>query len=87
MHIYDPKVRHSDIKALYEGVVCHDDPYEAAKGAHAILVLTDWQEVGVFFFFFVFFFVFFFSPSNITPFNSLSFFSSPSSTTRISTTI
>ena len=45
VHVYDPKVRHSDIKALYKGVTCHDDPYEAAKDAHAILVLTDWEEV------------------------------------------
>ena len=56
VHVYDPKVRHSDIKSLYEGVTCHDDPYEAAKDAHAILVLTDWEEVFIYFFISCFFF-------------------------------
>jgi UDPglucose 6-dehydrogenase len=44
VHVYDPKVRHSDVKGLYPNVTCHDDPYAAAVDAHAILVLTDWEE-------------------------------------------
>jgi UDPglucose 6-dehydrogenase len=44
VHIYDPKVRHDHIKELFEGAHCHHDPYQATKGAHAILVLTDWEE-------------------------------------------
>eukprot|EP00009_Paramoeba_aestuarina_P007376 CAMPEP_0201520572 /NCGR_PEP_ID=MMETSP0161_2-20130828/11906_1 /ASSEMBLY_ACC=CAM_ASM_000251 /TAXON_ID=180227 /ORGANISM="Neoparamoeba aestuarina, Strain SoJaBio B1-5/56/2" /LENGTH=438 /DNA_ID=CAMNT_0047918989 /DNA_START=132 /DNA_END=1448 /DNA_ORIENTATION=+ len=44
VHIYDPKVRESDILGLYPKVTCHKDPYSAAQDAHAILVLTDWEE-------------------------------------------
>ena len=56
IHVYDPKVKpqqmYSDLNYLNtrpeEGnkkllTVC-SDPYEAAKGAHAIAVLTEWDE-------------------------------------------
>lgn len=55
--IYDPKVEHEQIKydfkeykVLEEGIVFDDfvklpaDPYEAAKGAHSICVMTEWDE-------------------------------------------
>ena len=54
--VYDPKVSHkkilSDLDYLetrsleknLEGVVSHADPYEACQNAHAIAVLTEWDE-------------------------------------------
>jgi UDPglucose 6-dehydrogenase len=55
--IYDPKVEKEQIEAdfeeyevlakgqkFFEAVQIAADPYEAAKGAHAIAVLTEWDE-------------------------------------------
>jgi UDPglucose 6-dehydrogenase len=44
VHVYDPKVRHEAMRELFPTVTCHDGPYTAADGAHAILVLTEWAE-------------------------------------------
>lgn len=54
--VYDPKVSHKKILAdldyletrslekNLEGVVSFEDPYEACENAHAIAVLTEWDE-------------------------------------------
>ena len=55
--IYDPKVSKEQIlfdladvnpantqKRIDEHVTIYDDPYEAADGAHAIVILTEWKE-------------------------------------------
>jgi len=44
LHIYDPKVPHQEIKHMFPNAITHHDPYEAAKGAHALVVLTEWDE-------------------------------------------
>ncbi len=56
IHVYDPKVGavqiQSDLNYLEtrseasnsEGVHVYDNPYEACKDAHAIAVLTEWDE-------------------------------------------
>lgn len=59
VHIYDPKVKRSDMlrefdvtcginydttPKLDQLVVTATDPYEACQGAHALLILTDWDE-------------------------------------------
>ena len=59
MHIYDPKVKRSDMMAEFDYtcginakntptldqlVVTSTDPYEACNGAHCLLILTDWDE-------------------------------------------
>lgn len=59
VHIYDPKVKRSDMMAelditcgvnakntpkLDQVVVMTTDPYEACQGAHCLLILTDWDE-------------------------------------------
>jgi UDPglucose 6-dehydrogenase len=56
IHVYDPKVGadqiYSDLNYLesrkaeenQKGVSVFTDPYEAAEGAHAIAVLTEWDE-------------------------------------------
>jgi len=44
--IHDPKaLGHvaADLQGI-DGVELHDDPYQAAAGAHAILVLTEWKQ-------------------------------------------
>ena len=46
--IYDPKVTEQQIRATLtdeemERVTVVDDPYEAVKGAHAVLILTEWD--------------------------------------------
>lgn len=44
--IYDPKARKNaeqDLAGCQNVTFC-DDPYEAANGAHAVLVLTEWKE-------------------------------------------
>jgi len=44
--IHDPKALGKvaeDLKGV-EGVELHSDPYQAAAGAHAILVLTEWKQ-------------------------------------------
>eukprot|EP00008_Paramoeba_atlantica_P006100 CAMPEP_0201487548 /NCGR_PEP_ID=MMETSP0151_2-20130828/13852_1 /ASSEMBLY_ACC=CAM_ASM_000257 /TAXON_ID=200890 /ORGANISM="Paramoeba atlantica, Strain 621/1 / CCAP 1560/9" /LENGTH=433 /DNA_ID=CAMNT_0047872613 /DNA_START=186 /DNA_END=1487 /DNA_ORIENTATION=- len=47
VHIYDPKVRPENIHNLFPDVTCHKDPYEATENAHAILVLTEWEEFSL----------------------------------------
>lgn len=59
MHIFDPKVNredmwiemdytcginHDNTPGLDEQVITSTDPYDAMDGAHAILVLTEWDE-------------------------------------------
>ncbi|KAL3939706.1 MAG: hypothetical protein SGARI_001274, partial [Bacillariaceae sp.] len=60
VHIYDPKVKRSDmlreldmtcgvnvettVPNLESLVITADDPYHACQDAHAVLVLTDWEE-------------------------------------------
>lgn len=60
IHIYDPKVKKEQIikdliaichpegseamKDLLRNVIVHSDPYSLCKNAHAIAVLTDWDE-------------------------------------------
>jgi UDPglucose 6-dehydrogenase len=44
VHIYDPKVRHNEIKSFFPKAITDTDPYEAARGAHAVIVLTEWDE-------------------------------------------
>jgi UDPglucose 6-dehydrogenase len=44
IHIYDPKVRPEEIKELFPKAVVVTDPYEGAKAAHALVVLTEWDE-------------------------------------------
>jgi UDPglucose 6-dehydrogenase len=59
VHVYDPKVKRSDMLKeldvtcavnpnntphLDRLVVTADDPYQACEDAHALLVLTDWEE-------------------------------------------
>jgi len=44
LHIFDPKVSHSEINENFPKAVTETDPMEAAKGSHAIVVLTEWDE-------------------------------------------
>lgn len=44
VHIYDPKVPHDVIKGLFPEATCHLDPYSAAEGSAALVVLTEWDE-------------------------------------------
>lgn len=56
IHVYDPQVKanqvYRDLDYLdtrtaqenREGVILSEDPYEACKGAHAIAILTEWDE-------------------------------------------
>ena len=56
IHVYDPKVKHArmieDLNYLNtrseqendEHLNCEKDPYEAAQGAHAIAIITEWDE-------------------------------------------
>mmetsp|Transcript_19615 Transcript_19615/g.47335 ORF Transcript_19615/g.47335 Transcript_19615/m.47335 type:complete len:468 (-) Transcript_19615:138-1541(-) len=56
LHVYDPKVKRSDMLSELKStfgvhvdddstmVVTANDPYEACRQAHAVLVLTDWEE-------------------------------------------
>jgi UDPglucose 6-dehydrogenase len=44
LHIYDPKVRQEEIKELFPKAITETDPYEGAKAAHAMVVLTEWDE-------------------------------------------
>jgi UDPglucose 6-dehydrogenase len=43
VRIVDPKGRHEG-EALLPGTSWLDDPYEAAQGAHALVILTEWNE-------------------------------------------
>jgi len=57
LRIYDPKVEREQITMdlssdgdrgiLDSKVTIHDDPYEAAKGTHALVICTDWDEFNV----------------------------------------
>ena len=54
--IYDPRVKESQVindllylksrslEDINRGVKVYDDPYEVCKGAHAITILTEWDE-------------------------------------------
>ncbi|GMT28398.1 hypothetical protein PFISCL1PPCAC_19695 [Pristionchus fissidentatus] len=54
LHIYDPKVTESQMRSelaiesseknVTKLVTVHSDPYEAAKDAHAVVILTEWDE-------------------------------------------
>ncbi|XP_032776977.2 UDP-glucose 6-dehydrogenase isoform X1 [Daphnia magna] len=50
LHIYDPKVEKAqillDLDQLDEesGISIHTDPYEAAKGTHALVICTEWDQ-------------------------------------------
>jgi UDPglucose 6-dehydrogenase len=59
IHVYDPEVKredmwlemdytcnvnHDNTKGLDESVITETDPYEAANGAHALCILTEWDE-------------------------------------------
>lgn len=46
--IYDPKVPHETINELFPTVQCYRDAYQAAEGASAILILTEWDEFTTF---------------------------------------
>lgn len=41
--VYDPVGRH-EAEALLSGVSWANDPYEAMQGAHAVVILTEWNE-------------------------------------------
>lgn len=43
VHVCDPKGQHEG-EALLPGVQWHEDPYEAAKGADLLVLLTEWNE-------------------------------------------
>nr|CAG4634700.1 EOG090X03RJ [Alona affinis] len=57
LHIYDPKVEDEQIvldlstdeenPLPHANVTIHDDPYKAAKGTHAIVICTEWDEFVV----------------------------------------
>eukprot|EP01095_Lingulamoeba_sp_RSL-Kostka_P004423 TRINITY_DN1564_c0_g4_i1.p1 TRINITY_DN1564_c0_g4~~TRINITY_DN1564_c0_g4_i1.p1 ORF type:complete len:502 (-),score=184.19 TRINITY_DN1564_c0_g4_i1:186-1619(-) len=44
VHVYDPKVSTKEILEYFPTVTIHKDPYEAANGAHAIVLITEWDE-------------------------------------------
>lgn len=41
---YDPALRADDLRTDLDGVTLVDDPYEAAAGVEALIVLTEWPE-------------------------------------------
>lgn len=43
VHVVDPQGRREG-EALLPGVTWHDDPYKAAEGAEAVVILTEWNE-------------------------------------------
>jgi UDPglucose 6-dehydrogenase len=43
VHVVDPEGK-SEGAALLPGVTWFDDPYEAAKGADVLVILTEWNE-------------------------------------------
>jgi len=48
LHVYDPKVLAKDIKDLFPNVTPVMDPYEGARGSHALVLLTEWDEFKTF---------------------------------------
>lgn len=44
VHVYDPKAPAHGINAMFPEVKVETDPYVAAAGAHAIVVMTEWDE-------------------------------------------
>src|SRR3954453_7196535 len=45
--VYDPAARQRAQEALNSSVTMTEDAYEAARGADALLILTEWEEFGV----------------------------------------
>ena len=43
VQVVDPQGRREG-EALLPGVTWHDDPYRAAEGAEAVVILTEWNE-------------------------------------------
>ncbi|OLF04503.1 UDP-glucose 6-dehydrogenase [Actinophytocola xinjiangensis] len=41
---YDPALRSGDVRADLDGITLVDDPYQAAEGVEAVVVLTEWAE-------------------------------------------
>jgi UDPglucose 6-dehydrogenase len=41
---FDPALRSGDVRADLDGIVLADDPYAAAEGVDALVVLTEWPE-------------------------------------------
>lgn len=46
LHAHDP-VAMPETQALKPHLACHEDPYEAVRGAVALLILTDWPQFRV----------------------------------------
>jgi len=44
LHVYDPKVPAEEIKEMFPSVKIATDPYVAAQEAHALVLLTEWDE-------------------------------------------
>jgi UDPglucose 6-dehydrogenase len=44
VHVYDPKAPHAGITALFPQVKVETSAYDASAGAHAICVMTEWDE-------------------------------------------
>jgi len=44
VHVYDPKAPHASINALFPSIKCETSPLDAAHGAHAICIMTEWDE-------------------------------------------
>lgn len=42
--IYDPKVPAEEIKLLFPSVSICNSPYAASREAHAVVILTEWDE-------------------------------------------
>ncbi|XP_046447032.1 UDP-glucose 6-dehydrogenase-like [Daphnia pulex] len=54
LHIFDPKVERAQILLDLDqsdektGVTIHEDPYEAAKGTHALVICTEWDQFSTY---------------------------------------
>ena len=44
IHIYDPKVTEADIHSYFPTVTAHNNYNSAVDGAHAIIVITEWDQ-------------------------------------------
>jgi len=44
VHLYDPKAPKAAVNTLFPAVKCELSPYDAANGAHAICIMTEWDE-------------------------------------------